>query len=691
MYTGCVILPNVLSVFALLSKTLKIFFCIVQLLTWQILLSFLFAQSVDKMMHGAILSPAPDTTGYSSVPANPSGDTIVPIVSPDTVTDYVKLIHLKEDTLLYLPFKKENGNNLNNKTRSFYDSLRIKADNKRFTRELYNVLFRDTTRKVPVAKTLNLESFKMFEDKIIRKVTIQRLDVFGPTIEDTALSATGFIKKVGNDLHINTHLRVIRKSLLFMEGDRLNPFLLFDNERLIRNLPYIEDARFLIKESAASSDSVDVVVLVKDVWPIGFGAELTDFQAGSVSLWHTNLLGFGHQFGAKFFWDGRKNQVFGTSLLYSDANILGSFIRGDLYFADRWDLNTYRLDLNRNFIASDINWAGAATFEKTRSVQDLGMRDTSIEDITLDYRNYDLWVGRSFEISSRSGLRPAKTNLFMAGRFLHINYTESPLTSEDSLYRFQDKTQMLVSLGFSQQGFYRSNLIYSFGQTEDVPFGFLVKFTGGIEQGQYKYRPYFGLSASGGYNAGRLGYYFGLAEFGSFIYENNLEQGAFHVLLKYFTDLQKINNFQLRHFITAEYMLGINRSFDEYVTLENRNGISGLGSRYLRGDEMKLIKLESDLFTPFQPLGFRFVFFAFADLGTIKGSIFPESNNHLFSGIGLGLRLRNERLVFNTIQLKFTWYPTVPDEASYHSFIASGEPRLQLQNFFMDKPQIIKY
>ena len=643
----------------------------------------------------AALVSSPDTSGSSPAAAIPVADTSSPVPAqapvPDTTTDFVRLIHEREDSLLYLPFIKENGNNLNSKTRAFYDSLRIKAENKRFTRELYRALFIDTARKAPAQKTLNLESFKLYENKIIRTITIKRLDVFGPTIEDTALTTTKVIKKMGNDLHINTHLRVVQRSLLFSEGDRLNPFLLFDNERLIRDLPYIEDARFLIQESMTPSDSVDVIVLVKDVWPIGIGFELTDIQAGTVSLWHTNLLGFGHQFGAKLFYDNRRDQIFGTSLLYSDANIFGSFVKGNLYFADRWNLNTYRLDLTRNFIASEINWAGAAVLEKTKTVQDLGTRDTTIENIHLDYQNYDLWVGRSFEIGSRTGLWPAKTNLIMAGRFLHTNYNQGSETIEDSLYRFQDRTQTLVSLGFSQQGFYRSNLIYSFGQTEDVPFGFLFKFTGGIEQGPYKYRPYFGLSASGGYNARRLGYFYGLAEFGSYTFEHKLEQGAFHLLLKYFTNLQKINRFQFRHFITAEYLMGINREPDEYVTLEYRNGITGLGSRYMRGEEKKVLKLESVMFTPYQPLGFRVVLFAFADLGTIKGSFFAESNNQIYSGIGLGLRLRNERLVFNTLQLKFTWYPSVPDEASYHSFVVSGEPRLQMQNFFMEKPQVIGY
>jgi hypothetical protein len=279
----------------------------------------------------------------------------------------------------------------------------------------------------------------------------------------------------------------------------------------------------------------------------------------------------------------------------------------------------------------------------------------------------------------------------MAARLWYNDFSRSPDTDEGYLYRYQDKAQLLFSLGLSRQGFYRSTHIYSFGQTEDVPFGYLIKLTAGFEQGQYNYRPYGGISVSGAFNISRLGYFYTMAELGSFYNNKRVDQGVFHMLIKYYTDLQTINRFKFRHFITAEYARGINRYPDEFITLENRGGITGLGSRYLRGDEKKLLKLESVMFTPYMLFGFRFVGFAFADLGVINGSNFAESNNKLFSGIGVGLRIRNERLVFNTLQLKFTWYTSLPYESDYQLFMVSGEPRLLLKNFYMDKPQIINY
>ncbi|MBN2275904.1 MAG: hypothetical protein JXK95_16365 [Bacteroidales bacterium] len=601
----------------------------------------------------------------------------------------MEMIHYTQDSLLEVPYRRRNGNSLNHRSKIFYDSLRIKAENKRFTRELYNALFTDTTKKEQTRKVLEPEIFQSYENKIIRSITIKHLDVFGPSIEDTTIEATSFLKRIGNDLHIETRERIIKNSLMFNEGEKLNPFFLFENERLLRELPYINDARFLIGNGSARDDSVDVVLLIKDLWPFGFGAELSDLQQGNVSLWHTNFLGLGHQLEAKLFWHTAKDKLLGNSIIYRIANLNGSYITGSLYYVDRWNLETYRLDLFRNFMASDINWAGAVSLEKTKTTQSVALRDTTLEEVQLEYLDHDFWLGYLFSPGTRNGNQHTKTNFFIAGRIWHNDFSVSPETRENYLYQFQDKTRLLFSLGFSKQGFYRSNLIYSFGQTEDVPFGYLVKVTGGFEQGQYKYRPYAGISASAGFNIDHLGYLYSLCELGSFFHDKSTQQGVFRIMIKYFTDLQSVNRFKFRQFITAEYTRGINRDADEFVSLENRHGITGLGSRYLRGNEKKLLKLESVVFTPYQLFGFRFVGFAFADLGIIRGSSFDESNNKLFSGIGIGLRIRNERLVFNTLQLKLTWYVSQPEESVYQYFIASGEPRFVLKNFYMEKPEII--
>jgi hypothetical protein len=612
---------------------------------------------------------------------------------PDTAIEegYLYIINHRGDTFIYRPFQDEGENIRKQKAQQFYDSLKVKFENRKITRELYRILFTDTAKKQKVQRVINPENFSIYEDKIIRNITVKHLNVFGTSVDDTIAARLTFPERLANNVHIKTGIRVIQRNMLIKEGDRLNPYLLFENERLIRDLPYIEDARFLITDLNNHSDSVDILLIVKDVWPAGFGFQINDLNSGNLSVWHTNTFGLGHQFRSDIFYNTAKDNPFGYDVSYSVASVFGSYISTDLLYVNRWNTETYKIDLYRSFLTSTINWAGAAHLEKTKTEQDILLKDTTLEGISFEYHYHDLWLGRSFEIMDHYGRIPQKMNFFIASRILYNNFLKAPETSQNYLYRFHNKTLWLFSIGLSKQGFYRSSFIYGFGRAEDVPFGFLVKLTGGWEKSQYMSRPYMALSASGAINIRSFGYAYNVLEFGSFYNNQQVEQGVFHLVTKYYTDLFKIKRFAFRQFVTFDYTLGINRYEDEYTTLENRGGINGLKSRYLRGDEKVALKLESVLFTPYKLIGFRVALFASADMGIIKGSNFASVNNRLFSGIGIGVRIRNENLVFNTIQLKYTWYPYLPNEAVYYNFTAEGEPRLRLRNLYMDEPQIVNF
>ncbi|NJK86664.1 MAG: hypothetical protein HC906_12535 [Bacteroidales bacterium] len=60
-----------------------------------------------------------------------------------------------------------------------------------------------------------------------------------------------------------------------------------------------------------------------------------------------------------------------------------------------------------------------------------------------------------------------------------------------------------------------------------------------------------------------------------------------------------------------------------------------------------------------------------------------------YSGLGAGVRLRNERLIFNTLQIRLAFYPVVPNDAKYQVFQLTGEERLRFENFYISSPEII--
>jgi len=270
-------------------------------------------------------------------------------------------------------------------------------------------------------------------------------------------------------------------------------------------------------------------------------------------------------------------------------------------------------------------------------------------------------------------------------------FSERPVIGEYTLYPFHNRKTLLLSMAFSEQKFYKTNLIYSFGRTEDIPTGSLLKFTAGPEVNEYSTRFYSSMSLSKGNFIGKGGYLYQSFSIGGFYSKGEINQGILSYEAMGFTNLFLIRRSSFRQFLTYKYVLGVNRFEDEYLDLNNGNGIRGFDSRTVLGQQKMVANFETVMFTPYNLLGFRLTLFGFADLGLIGASSPLILKQNAFYGIGGGFRLRNEHLVFNTLQVRFAWYPTTPDGVNPTMFHFSGEPRFRPANFYVKAPEILKF
>ena len=143
----------------------------------------------------------------------------------------------------------------------FYDSLEYKANKNKLTRLLHHLVFSNHNKDKMDA---TLDYYEQMEGKIISDIQITALDVFGPTLEDTTRKAKSWLEKTANSIHTKSNLNTIRKMLLFKVGDFVDPELLYENERIIRSLPYIKDIRFILEQDSVYSGLVTVHVITKD-------------------------------------------------------------------------------------------------------------------------------------------------------------------------------------------------------------------------------------------------------------------------------------------------------------------------------------------------------------------------------------------------------------------------------------------
>ncbi len=599
--------------------------------------------------------------------------------------------------IIYSPSDTLNTNNRygnNNKSEKINDSLKVRTNNRPLVKELHDLIINpsDKDNKAYKDKQPAESSFLMYNNSIIKSISFKQLNVFGQSVTDTLETATNWLQRKGNQLHFNTNKKILMNTLLFKTGEPLDALVLADNEMIIRELPYIEDVRIHVYPDTPNADTVDVVIVVKDVWSIGFGVKISDIKSGEFGIWNKNIFGFGHENQYNIFWNINERPLLGYEGIYKINNIAGSFIAGDFRYLKKDVTESYRINLERKFFTPDIKYAGGVIVEYKDTRTSIELLDTIMEDQPVQYNLYDLWIGRAFQIrNTKNLLTNSRTNIMLAGKILRKNYSSCPATTSNSLYEFHDRTIILGSAALARRGYFRSNLIYSFGRTEDIPFGLLLQVIGGIEFGDFHNRPYVGSRISHGTYLWKLGYLYSRLEIGGFYYNNAFEQGILSVTSKYFTHIINGGRFKYRFFTNINYKIGIRRFDDEYISIENKNGIPGLKSDLLKGTQKFTVNMEANAFSPYYLYGFRFVFFGSVDLGFIGSSTDMLFSNRLYSGIGAGIRLRNERLVFNTFQIKFTYYPAAPTGSEREYINVSGEQKLKPEYFFISEPKIIEF
>ena len=600
---------------------------------------------------------------------------------------------VKRDTVLVIPSSvkysiKRNRGDL------FYSNLEQRVTKRKWTRELHNIIITTNHKTVnsdSLKTSLAVNQFVTYSGRPIRHIKIKQLDVFGPTILDTTRYPKSWIERTGNKMHFTSKKYLIVNNLLFKEGDHVTPETLADNERILRGLPYLEDAFISVHSAGELNDSVDVLVITKDVWSEAFNIQVNNISTGRFQFWDRNIFGFGHEVQNNIPWDSRKHQIIGYDGNYKINNIAGTFINAKFLYLNSFNSESIGLSLDRNFITPNIKYAGGFLIENTNTKTYFN-EDTAFRDIPLKYNKYDGWIGRSFAISNHNSFSKLRQNITFLARISHDRFIKRPKITEDSYYQFQNKTIVLGTISYARQSFFKSNLIYNFGRTEDIPVGTQVQFTFGIENNEFFRRKYYSNNIKFGKFLGNFGYVYNAFAIGGFVNNaNKPEQAVFEASTNYFTNLFTIGRFHFRQFVNLSYTRGIHRYSNEYLTINREFGITGFMNDSVTGSRRFNIHWETVSFTPWYVYDFRFVLFAFADHSWIKqngGSIFDRWP---YTGIGFGIRIRNERLVFNTIQIRFTIYPNIPLNSKSEFFEMSGEPLLNPPTFAPKAPELLKY
>ena len=541
--------------------------------------------------------------------------------------------------------------------------------------------------------------FLAYKGKIIRSIEPIRLG-FQYDIDDTTSIKNDFGVRLGKTFHKSTTKNVIENNLFFKKGDRLSPYLLADNERYLRELVYIKDARIFVEYAEGSTDSVDVVVLTKDVFSIGGNLLINGVKNGRGEVREENFLGSGTRLQFSYYHDQERFPQNGIGGELVRRNIGGSFIDFVAGYKDynyaftsgRNQETVFYTRLEKPLVTPYIPSTGALewSYQRTRNVyQTAGLYNDSIK---YAYYTLDAWFGYSLD-SKRSLYenKEIRRHRFVAVRGFKQFYQTIPTAYKTGFNKtFTDFTGALASLNIFRQVFYKTKFIYGFGRNEDIPEGFSVALTAGYVNKQNIKRPYSGLDISFA-NFRKKGFYSSFTfRAGGYFNRRRFEDVDLLFNIDHFTRLRKINNNWFnRIFLATGITAQANPVLNTPLYLNSNFGLPYFSNGLLNSDLRATVKAETVFYNTKKILGFRFAPFAYVDAILLKPTKMNLKQSDIFTAIGGGIRTRNENLVFGTVELKGFWFPRVNGDMKGWKVELSSNIRFKFKSSFISRPDFI--
>jgi len=574
------------------------------------------------------------------------------------------------------------------KSQKFYDSVLHKFSRSKFTHFLYGLAFIDlkTGVRPDSMQVINSEApFNEYKGKIIRRISIKVLDPFGSSVDDTSLRSRSGAGRALNSLHINTRDFIVRRNIFFEKGQALDPNVLADNERVLRDLSSIDNARILVSQPDPSNDSVDLIVIVKDVWSIGFNIPIITPQRLAYTIYDGNFFGLSDCFTIKMSTELYRAPFFRfDGVSYTYTNIAGSFINGSFeYVQDNIGNQSIMIGFERPFLTNKTIWAGGtnATWLKNALLIE---NDKTIVSYLKDE---NLWLGLSFLFNKH----PNSSRIVVTEAVYRRKYTSRPEVTPDSNKYFYDHVKLLTGIAWCKNNYYLTDYVTEMGKPENLPYGHKIQLTFGPDYSNFYQRFYTGISLSFGRYFQKFGYIQSYVKLSGFFYQNSVEDGILKANVQYFTPLVDLRNhrYKFRTYIASDYRYGFNfrtNNLDYYdANLDLRvNKINE--ENIFWGTETLSTCLATLIFTPWYFYGFRFTLSGIIEAGMIAKKSQPLFNSSFFTGFGAGVMIKNDNLIFPTFVIAGYFYPILPGSEQMFQGVLTSTMNYNFYNFNVTAP-----
>jgi hypothetical protein len=557
-------------------------------------------------------------------------------------------------------------------------------------------LLKSITRKKqsnPAGAVRSEDAFMPFEGKIIRRIEIRHIG-FDKTVYDTTRNIRNTVTRISKALHSNTKEWLIRDHLFIRENRPLSPYKLADNERYLRDLDFILDSKIYVVP-LVHQDSVDIVVLTRDVFSLGGTFNPSSPTKTRFKLYDTNLAGWGQRVQFNGMIEEGRDPAFVYEALYRKNSIGGSFVNGTIGYTQlnngssygEEEEKAYYIRLDRPLVSPYTTFAGGMEVSRNWSENFFNRNDTLFHNYR--YLVNDFWVGYNIGANNYGSNR---SRHFVAIRAFDQKFTRPPEQFRDiPNITYSDRTFVLGGITFFKQNFYTASYIYGFGRTEDVPYGYNMSFYAGWSRELNSKRPYVGFEFERAIVTRKNEFYNIALRSGGYRNNKKMEDGVVLLSGSMTSRLIPYGELLIRQSFTVDYTRVFRPRTTLPLDINNDFGIRYFVADSLWGTKRFHVNTETLVFTPISLAGFRFAPFGFGEMAMINNdskSIFSEKP---YFGFGGGLRTRNENLVFGTIELRFVYFPRVVSDMQRFAIRLSSNLRVKYSASFVKPPGFIRF
>jgi Omp85 superfamily domain len=203
--------------------------------------------------------------------------------------------------------------------------------------------------------------------------------------------------RAADALHIRTRPNIIRKFLLFKEGDPYVPERVAETERNLRALAFLKSATVIASEP--HDGVVDITIRTQDTWSLAPGTD-AGMKGGvgsfGMQITDSNLAGSGQHLSLSYQKNDDRSR---TAIDYRNPSLFAPYWQSRIWIARASDGYEQRISLARPFYSFATPWSAELSFDNLRQADRLFANGLQTDKFNEMHRQVTVAFGRAFDVN----------------------------------------------------------------------------------------------------------------------------------------------------------------------------------------------------------------------------------------------------------------------------------------------------